>query len=202
MPDNSYSTPEEALKSLRERIQQVAGEYAEGKINSAQYNALYRYYSEKRALLEHICRTDANSSTWRTVAASDDTPFLREQFAARLLYCAVFRKGDTAPLLTIGRIPRKVAESLYRTLRTIWDGNQWRYGVARRSLGDGIWLVLCLGRLAMTAAVFYLPPSGQQFHLIREAHQDFEQANASLLSRNVSSDRMVFPQRALFDDRS
>jgi hypothetical protein len=194
-------TPQDALNTLREKLAQVAEEYANGSLNSSQYNAIYRYYSEKRVLLEHILHTNPESTTWQAIAAQDDTPFLREQFASKLLYCAVFRRGETSPLLTEGKVPRKVAEDLYKTLQTLWDSGQWRHGTARKSLGDGVWLVLCLGEQAMTVTVFYLPPSNQQYQSVRAAHEDFERANGRLLNRNIAPERLVFPQRALFNGR-
>lgn len=201
MLDESPSTPQDALESLQAKLRHVTAEYTEGRLNPAQYNAIYRYYLEKRSILQHLLATNPVSPTWRAIVEADDAPFLREQFASRLLYCAVFRKGGTTPLLAEGKIPRKVVEGLYHTLQMVWDSHQWRHGLARWSLGDGIWLVLCFGAQAMTLTVFYLPPSSQQYRSVREVHQDFEQANASLLSRNGPANRMVFPQRALFNER-
>lgn len=193
-------TLQDALHTLQQKLAQVAQEYANGLLNSAQYNAIYRHYSEKRALLEHILTTNPDSTTWQTVAAQDDTPFLRKQFASKLLYFAVFRRDSKVPLLTDGKIPRKVAEGLYKTLQNLWNEGRWQRGIAQKSLGDGVWLVLCFGEQAMTVTVFYLPPSQQQYQRVRAAHNDFEKANGRLLARNIPPERLVFPQRALFNE--
>lgn len=188
-----------ALARLREKREQITREYADGKINAAQYNAMYRYYMEKTAIIEKILERDPQSETWRNVAAPGSTAFLRERFEARLLYCVVFRRGDEkAPLLTEGRLPQKAAVELHRTLQSLWSSPHWRSGVARKSLGDGMWMLLVLGERSLTAALFLFQPSNLTINKVRDLHTDFERANHLMLVRGTAAAQMVFPQRALF----
>lgn len=199
MSQDNEITPRQVLRELEEKLTALAYEYANGDINAPQYNALYRHYNEKRALIEHIADTNPDNPTWRTVAEQDDSQLLRQQFESRLDYCAVFQRGSQTPLLTEGKLPRNVAEQLLKLLQSMWEAKTWRKGVAGKSLGEGMWLVLTMGEQGMTLAVFYLQPSRQQMHHVRDVHKDFEQANQSLLKKRVTTGRLVFPQRSLVE---
>jgi len=187
-----------ALLRLREKREQITREYADGKINAAQYNAMYRYYMEKTTIIEKMLERDPKSESWRNVAAQGSTAFLRERFEARLLYCVVFRRGDKTPLLTEGRLPQKAAVELHHTLQSLWSSPHWRSGVARKSLGDGMWLLLILGDRSLTMTLFLFQPATSLINKVRDLHTDFEQANALMLLRGSPASQMVFPQRALF----
>ncbi len=207
MSDPSETTPPKtketlnaraALLRLREKREQITREYADGKINAAQYNAMYRYYMEKTTIIEKMLERDPKSESWRNVAAQGSTAFLRERFEARLLYCVVFRRGDKTPLLTEGRLPQKAAVELHHTLQSLWSSPHWRSGVARKSLGDGMWLLLILGDRSLTMTLFLFQPATSLINKVRDLHTDFEQANALMLLRGSPASQMVFPQRALF----
>jgi hypothetical protein len=191
-----------ALIKLREKREQITREYADGKINAAQYNAMYRYYMEKTAIIEKMLERDPKSESWRNVAAQGSTAFLRERFETRLLYCVVFRRGDKTPLLTEGRLPQKAAVELHKTLQSIWASPHWRSGVARKSLGEGMWLVLVLGERSFTMTIFLFQPANTIINKVRDLHTDFEQANTLMLMRGALPTQMVFPQRALFQTSS
>lgn len=203
-PDTTPPKPKETLNAraallrLREKREQITREYADGKINAAQYNAMYRYYMEKTTIIEKMLERDPKSESWRNVAAQGSTAFLRERFEARLLYCVVFRRGDKNPLFTEGRLPQKAAVELHRTLQSIWASPHWRSGVARKSLGDGMWLLLVLGDNSMTLTLFLFQPATSLINKVRDLHTDFEQANTLMLHRGSAASQMVFPQRALF----
>jgi hypothetical protein len=199
MSDMPAKTPQEILADLEQKIQALNREYSEGVINSAQFNAIYRYFSEKRTLIEHILETNPDNPTWRAVAETQNTDYLRAQFEARALYYAVFRRGHQQPLLADGKIPRKAAEQVIKLLNGLWEMPTLRKGVARKSLGEGLWTLLCIGDQAMTIAVYFLQPSNLQLNRLKDIHDDFERANSQLLKRSLSAERMIFPQRALID---
>lgn len=188
-----------ALAILRQKRDQLSRDYAAGQLNAAQFNAMYRHYMEKSAIIEKILESNPESEVWRNVAAQGATAFLRERFEARPIYMVVFRRGERSPLLATGKLPQKAARQVHRLLTVIWQSNAWRTGLARKSLGDGMWLLLTIGENALTITVFFMQPSVLQVNKVRDLHADFERANRMALIRNVPAGRMVFPQRALFE---
>jgi hypothetical protein len=69
--------------------------------------------------------------------------------------------------------------------------------LARKEMSDNAWMVIAIGELALTIVVYSLQPSNVQQNLVRDLHNDFERANRMALQRNLSPDRMVYPQRSL-----
>ncbi|MCU0514594.1 MAG: hypothetical protein MUE40_18735 [Anaerolineae bacterium] len=193
------TTPATALQRLRQKREQLTRDYAAGKLNAAQFNAMYRYYMEKSTIIEKMMQNNPESEAWRSVAAPGATAFLREKFESRLLYCVVLRRGDQTPLMAEGRLSQKAAYQLHEMLKKLWALPAWRSGLVRKAMGDGLWMLLCMGETSATITIFMLQPSTIQTNRVRDLHLDFERANQLLLLRNLPASRMVFPQRALFE---
>lgn len=194
-----HDDPQAALAHIRQRLKAAARDYSAGKLSGVQFHAIYRHYTEKRAIIERILERNPDSEAWKPAAAAGQTLFLRERFEARPLYYVVFRKDEKRPLLSDGKIPKKIAEQMYRILQYIWTHKRWNRGLARKSVGDGNWMMLVIGDHSMTIMVYFLQPSTLQVNNLRDLHDDFERANQKALTRGHPAERMVFPQRALLD---
>jgi hypothetical protein len=194
------STPISALDQLRRKQELVANEFSQGKINRAQFNAVYGRYSEQRAIIERLMARNQNSDAWKQVATPGHTGFLRHHFESLAVYFLVFRHRHPQPLLIAGKEKPDV-EAIRPVLKAVQNlDDQPRAGLARKSLGENRWLVLAAGELAITLVVFSLEPSNSQITLARDLHQDFERANRMLLVRGpLTPEQMVFPQRALVE---
>ena len=53
-PPESPTNPNSALNTLRRKMELVSDEFAQGKINRAQFNAVYKRYSEQRTIIERL----------------------------------------------------------------------------------------------------------------------------------------------------
>jgi hypothetical protein len=194
MPEN----PQAALALIRRKMEMVVTEYTQGRINRAQFNAIYRRYSEQQSVISRLIERNPDNEAWKQVAAPGHTSFLREHFEARLLYYLVYRHNLFAPLMMGGKQQPNV-DQIGAVLRSLWNmPNRPKVGLARKELGNGQWLVLALGEFAVTLTVFQLEPSATQINRVRDLHTDFERANRPALENGTRSlDRFVFPQRAL-----
>ncbi len=197
-PEPPLENPQAVLESLRQKMEKVANEFAQGKINRAQFNAIYGRYSEQRAIVERLIERNPQNEAWKQAAAPGHTSFLREHFEARLLFYLVFQHDIPTPLMIGGRQQPDMAK-IGQVLKSLWGmKNRPKTGLARRDMGSGNWLVLALGDRAVTLVMFMLEPSTAQINLVRDLHADFERANRGALERGTRSlDRFVFPQRAL-----
>lgn len=192
--------PDEALKEIRQNMKRIAREYADGAISRTQFNALYAHYSEKRTIIEKLLERVPNSDAWKAAARPGQTTFLRQRYTAKPVYYLVFAHGNRYPLSREGHLPPGSTQAIYDLLQTLWQMKNKKVGVARKQMKNGAWIVLALVELAYTIVVFSLQPSLVQIELVRDLHNDFEQANYHALKRGLSSDRMVFTQRALLDE--
>jgi len=194
MPEN----PQAALELLRRKMEIVANEFGEGKINRAQFNAIYGRYSEQRTIIETLLKRNPENPAWKQAAAPGHTSFLRQHFEARLGYYLVYQHNIPAPLMMGGKQQANM-DQISSVLKSLWQmSKRPKIGLARKEMGGGQWLVLALGEYAVTLAMFMLEPSVAQATLVRDLHNDFERANRRSLSNGTRSlDRFVFPQRAL-----
>lgn len=190
--------PQAALEQLRHKMEVVANEFSQGKINRAQFNAIYGRYSEQRTIIERLIERNPENAAWKQAAAPGHTSFLRDHFEARLQYYLVYQHNIATPLMMGGKQQADMNE-VSQVLRSLWGmRNRPKIGLARKDMGNGQWLVLALGEYAVTLTLFLLEPSAAQANLVRDLHADFERANRRALERGTRSlDRFVFPQRAL-----
>ena len=201
VPKNKQN-PQEALEQIRKRLKAATQEYSSGRLSAIQFNAVYRHYTEKRQITEMLIARDADTEAWQSAAAEGTTSYLKDRFEARPLYYLVIRKGDTKPLLTDGKVPQKAAEQIYKLLQVFWEMPEWKIGLARKSIGDGMWVMIMVGELSLTITIYFLQPSTIQVNQLRDLQSDFERANHQALERDLPASRMVFPQRALFNLKS
>lgn len=196
--DRLPSDPAAALEHLRQKMEAVARELGEGKINRAQFNAIYGRYSEQRTIIERLIQRNPQNEAWKQAAAPGHTSFLRDHFEARLLSYLVYQHNIPTPLMIGGKQQPNV-EQIIGVLQTLWRlPNRPKSGLARKELSGGQWLVLALGEYAVTLVLYQLEPSSAQANLVHDLHMDFERANHLVLQRGTRSlDRFVFPQRAL-----
>ena len=200
-PKNQQN-PQEALEQIRKRLKAATREYSSGRLSAIQFNAVYRHYTEKRQITEMLIARNADTEAWQSAAAEGTTNYLKDRFEARPLYYVVIRQNDTTPLLNEGKVPRKAAEQIYKLLQVFWKMSEWKVGLARKSIGDGMWMMMMVGKVSLTITIYFLQPSTIQVNQLRDLQSDFERANRQALERGLSADRMVFPQRALFNLKS
>ncbi len=193
--------PSEALEALRQKMETVASDFSQGKINRAQFNAVYGRYSEQRNIIEKLMQRDPDNQAWKAVAAPGHTRFLIDHFEAHALYYLVFLHNRPKPLIWGGKQPPD-GPTVISILKTLWGmSNRPKAGAARKEVSGGRWLLIVVGESALTIVLFSLEPASLQISRVRDMHSDFERANRLLLERGMTSpERLVFPQRALVEE--
>ncbi len=197
------ASAETAMNDLRAKMAQVSVEYANGRLNRAQFDALYQRYSEQRTIIERLIARDPHSSAWKQVlGAAEASGYLRDHYEAEALYYVVYRHEQPQPLASGGRQP--IPALIAPALRRIWAvPGAPKQGLGRRQITDTHWLILAAGERTVTAVMFSQEPSITQARLVRDLHTDFERANTTALLRGwIMPERMVFPQRALLERNS
>lgn len=192
------SSADETLEQIRHKMESVAAEFGEGKINRVQFDALYSHYSEQRVIIERLIERNPNTDAWRQVARPGHTEFLRSYFEARAEYYMVFRHRRREPIATGGEQPPGTTPAIVRALKDLWNRDSIPdSGLARLEIDETRWLVMANGPLAATIVIFSLQPSQAQTYIVRDLHEDFERANRLSLQRGLPAQMMVFPQRSL-----
>jgi len=192
---------EQAIETLRQKMATVAEEYADGKINKAQFNAIYRHYSEQRAITEGLLKRNPASEAWQAVVQPGQTGFLRDYYAAKIASYGLYRLKDGWQIALQGevRLPQQQLLPIVLKVRdTVGQGH--RLGPAWRQLKDQNWVFIVPGMLTMSVVIFSLEPALVQRKKVEDAHRDFERANHKILERETfDAETLVFPHRALLE---
>jgi hypothetical protein len=196
---------ESALERIRQKTASAAAEFAEGKLNRAQFVALYAHYNERRTIIERLLTRDPGTSAWQSVAQPGHTKFLRSHFEARVLSYAIFdqsrRVGQMVSSMGTPLLPEDFAKKIVTAI-AILRRNRSKLNTHRKQVDNGHWAVFVPGAHTAAIIVFSLEPSARQVTLVQDIHRDFERANKSQLERgHYQADQLVFPHRALFEAR-
>lgn len=201
-PREQMQRAEEALIALREKMAHVAAEFAAGKINQAQFDAIYARYSEQRDITERLLARDPGTDAWQSVIQAGHTQFLREHYEARVISYAIYAQ-DTAALISVTgplQIKPRQAQAVLNRLAAVREVRGDNPGPAQRELRDGRTVLFVPGALTVAAVIFSRKPADGQINRIMDMHRDFERANQhALLREDYATGRMVFPHRALFE---
>jgi len=193
-----------ALEKLRQKTARVAAEFASGKINRAQFIALYAHYNEKRIIIERLLERDPDTQAWQSVARSGQTAFLRQHYASRVLSYAIYFHDSLQPLIVQGQpsLPEDITLKILTAIRLV-RRTQRTLSAQRKQIDESHWAVFIPAEFTTAIAMFLLEPSTRQVLLVQDLHHDFERANRTLLLRDVrAAEHYVFPHRALFEDMS
>ncbi len=190
-----------ALERLRQKMAAVAQEYAQGKLNRAQFHAIYQRYQEQRDITERLLKRDPKTGAWQTVVQPGLTGFLREHFEAKVESYAIYHIESGQQIIRTGtlQLPTHQAEAIMKKLKFV-IGQRGNPGMARRRIGNDRYIVIVPGEYTVAIVVFSLEPAIAQLEMIQDMHRDFELANRQVLSdQHLDPREMVFPHRALFE---
>lgn len=200
-PREQMQRAEEALINLRHKMALVAAEFAEGKLNQAQFDAIYARYSEQRDITERLLTRDPESQAWQSVVQPGHTKFLKQHYEAHPLSYAIFDLETFGRIIVTGKIQireRQVRAVLER-LKAVM-ARRGNPGAAQKKLADGKCVLFVPGEITAAVVIFSLEPAVGQIERVTDMHRDFERANRrALKSGDYNPRRMVFPHRALFE---
>ena len=191
----------EALERLRQKMAAVAQEYDDGKINRAQFDAIYQRYQEQRQITERLVERDPETGAWQSVVRPGHTSFLREKYEAKVESYAIYHLKKQEQIVRTGhiQIPDKQVLPIVHRLNSVTRQNAQPRS-ANRILEDERWVLFIPGKYSLAVVIFSLEPSLAQIEHVQDVQNDFERANNQLLQRiDYDLRQMVFPHRALFE---
>lgn len=191
----------DAIEQLSQKLASVAQEYADGKINKAQFNAIYRRYSEQREITQRLLERDPDSDAWQSVVKPGHTGFLRDHFSAKIISYGIYALENGLQVTLQGnvRLPQSQLLPILAKIKSV-VGQGHTLGAAWRKLKDNNWVLMVPGRYTVAVAIYELEPAVVQRKMAEDVHRDFERANADSLKRGISDEgALVFPHRALLE---
>jgi hypothetical protein len=193
----------EAIEVLRQKMAAISEEYASGKINRAQFDAIYLRYQERRQITERMIERDPDTGAWRSVVEPGYTGFLRQYYEAKVESYAIYHIARRAQIVRTGhvQIPEEQMTPILNRLYEVWESQETHEMIpAYRVLQDKRWVFFIPGEYSLAVVIFSLEPATAQIEMVKDIHTDFERANVQMLrTANYDLKQMVFPHRALFE---
>lgn len=201
-PDEiSGEDAEDVLGKLEEKMNRVTQNFTEGRLNQAQFQAMYTHYTEQRAVILRLLARNPNSDAWKRVAKEGHTTVLRRQHEARLHGLALYDNWSGTTITTLGTfdLPDEILNSLLSSIN-VDAANLDLNHPQRTQIEGGRWLVYLRGDYASCVAVYSAEPSTVQLVHLSRKMLEFEIANEWMLdSGTIDPRRLLFPQEALFN---
>ena len=188
----------EILQSLERKIGRLEDDYKQGRVNSAQYGAIKRHYTEQREVAIRLQQTHPDSDRWKVVLEEGKTTFLL-QLNEAAVRCVAFYDAKSGKLIfTQGEIPDEADDAI--SLLGNFGASKFNPTSGRMlatHADDGTALVLIPGRYTSALISFSQDPPGWQVRALREVHRNFEAANKPALERGERR-ALVFPNLQRF----
>lgn len=202
-PREQMQRAEEALINLRQKMAQIATEFSHGKLNRAQFDAVYSRYSEQRAIIERLLARNPESQAWQSVIQPGHTTFLMSHFEAHTISYAIYDQVTFELINITGtfQLESTQIEAVLIRLQTIMN-ERGDPGPAQKKLGGERSVLFVPGSYTTAAIIFSREPSRAQINRVIDIHHDFERANQhALRNRDYTVEQLVFPHRALFEEK-
>lgn len=185
----SLADPQIFLQQLRRKMARLAEEFAQGKLNSRQFQQIYAHYQQQRSRIEAALYEAPTPDGWRGAVETGKTGLLRQRNAAKVLSYAIYDNATSLPLASVGHFAIDTA-LLVPMLSSFRSATAEIFGAGMRSteIEGGRWLCFVPGRYTTLFVIFSFEPARLQLTLIEDLHRDFEVANRYLLENGQGED--------------
>ena len=183
---------EQYLHELEAKLDRTVQDLADGLINRAQFENLYRHYQNRRRVLQGLMAEGSDAIPARLMPGQSIV--IRQKYAAKLLAYAVYDNESGVPLRTVGDFP--VDSDLvvgflsgFRSATVEILGT----GVAKAEAEDGKVLCYVPGQYCTLIVLYSADLAEIGIRSLRQTHLHFEKLNADALKcRPIQTDALIF----------
>jgi hypothetical protein len=183
---------ERYLQEVDDKLDRTVQDLADGLVNRAQFENLYRHYQNQRRTLHGMIAEGSGQVPGSLTAG--ESMVIRQKYAAKVLAYAVYDNESSVPLYTVGNFP--VESDLvvgflsgFRSAAAEILGA----GAAKAEAEDGKVLCYVPGDQSTLIVLYSSNPAEVDVRGLRQVHQHFETLNARLLEeRPISPDTLLF----------
>lgn len=183
---------EAQLKVLETKLDQTVQDLADGLINRAQFENLYRHYQNQRRGLRGLLQQAGNPAIQGTAAG--ESIVIRERYAAKVLAYAVYDNVSSLPLHTVGQFPleSELVVGFFSGFRSAL-AEIMGAGARKAITDDGKVLVYVPGHKTTLIVLYSADPADVESLSLRQAHEHFEKINAAALANPpVQENQLMF----------
>jgi len=186
----------EAFKAeVEEKIQNLIGEFSDGKISREQFNLLYDRYNGQLTIANEALASNSDGQALKEVQNSVPTIFVREATAGKAVGMGIYHHRSGQIIEALGDFDVPVAQ-LTPALNTIIGQVEQEEFVEPKtvSLERGKWLLFEARKHTTVITIFQNEPSAIQIRQMQRLHHDFERANHRFLTTDtVDGKSLAYP---------
>ena len=182
---------ERYLQELETKLDRTVQDLADGLINRAQFENLYRHYQNQRRMLQGLL-TEGSGQVPASLTAGESM-IIRQKYAAKVLAYAVYDNEASVPLYTRGNFPvdSDLVVGFLSGFRSA-AAEILGAGVAKAEAEDGKVLCYVPGQYCTLIVLYSSDPAEIDMRSLRQIHLHFETLNADLLKqRPIPADRLL-----------
>ncbi len=183
----------EAFKAEAQRkIDRLLDDFAKGKINREQFNAVYAHHNQKIELAQQAMLMDDPELLETPLKATVD---ILQAHMGKAVGIMIYHNRTGMFVDTLGTfdIPAARIAPIVNDFTELMECNRFIDGHVER-MGDSDWLLFVGGNYTTVITLFQHEPSPLQRREIERLHHDFEVANEPHLSGNrINSSRLAYP---------
>jgi hypothetical protein len=183
---------ERFLQELEAKLDRTVQDLADGLINRAQFENLYRHYQNQRRML-HGLLTEGRGQVPASLTTGESM-VIRQKYAAKVLAYAVYDNESSVPLRTVGNFPvdSDLVVGFLSGFRSA-AAEILGAGAAKAEAEDGKVLCYVPGQYSTLLVLYSSDPAEVDMRSLRQTHLHFETLNASLLKqRPIPADTLLF----------
>ena len=180
------------LLELETKLDRTVQDLADGLINRAQFENLYRHYQNQRRMLQGLLAEGGGHVPASMTAG--ESMVIRQRYAAKIQAYAVYDNESSVPLYTRGNFPLEsdLVVGLLSGFRSATEEIMGT-GAAKAEADDGKVLCYVPGRYCTLIVLYSSDPAEIDMRGLRQLHSHFETLNgATLKQRPIPTDQLLF----------
>ena len=181
------------LKILEDKLDQTVQDLADGLINRAQFENLYRHYQNQRRVVRGFMQ-QAGDVAMLTRVGVGESMVIRERYAAKVLAYAVYDNLTSLPLHTVGQFPleSELVVGFFSGFRSA-IAEIMGTGARKAVTDDGKVLIYVPGQKTTLIVLYSSEPADIESLSLRQAHEHFEKINAAVLANSpILENQLIF----------
>lgn len=181
---------------VEDKIQALLKEFADGRLNREQFNALYERYSGQLAVAQQAIASGSPAALSQTRDGGQSTIAIRQEHMGKAVGLVIYQNRTGVSIETLGDfdVSAFVISPVLNDFTRMMEAQRL---IEQRAiqLDDRRWLLFVGGRFTTVVTLFRNEPSPAQVREIMRLHNDFEIANALLLERGGQPDgqKLAYP---------
>jgi hypothetical protein len=183
---------EAQLKVVEQKLDQTVQDLADGLINRAQFENLYRHYQNQRRVVRGFLEQASGLSLLNVPAG--ESVVIRARYAAKVLAYAVYDNITSLPLRTMGQFPleSELVVGFFSGFRSA-IAEIMGTGARKAITDDGKALIYVPGQRTTLIVLYSGEPADVESLSLRQAHEHFEKINAGALAQpSVQENQLIF----------